>query len=241
MNEADPTIVLGIPGCWKDRDDMVNTIARSSGGYVLEGKSLVNEVTGGKIEVYIDDHDSSIVEEVSYGVLGHMSDEESQAMQNYTFMIYLMTYEAGHEVVEDMMDAAVGILDAGGLVVKSQNSGFYVGAAKWREYAKEKTAHGMFRALVGMLGDNEEFYTYGMHAFALPDCAVIGEDGATAVEIAKEFCGYMLDEAPQLDDGDKFSITVDAPVYQISLEEYSYDAPDDGFVNPRGLWRLEKV
>ena len=140
-----------------------------------------------------------------------------------------------------MMDAAVGLLNAGGLVVKVETAGFSVSAAQWREHASVKAAYSLYRSMVVLVGDEGEYFTCGMGAFTLPDCAVLVSDLQTAFEIATEFCCYMMDESPTLADGHTFSISEGAQPYRLLLKNYTYYPPGDMFHNPNGVWKLDPI
>lgn len=235
----EPAIVLGIPGRWKDRSDIVASIARRSGGYLFAGKVLMHIASGVHFELDVYDHDPSLADKVRSGGMGQIPEEDLAALRDHTFTLYLLSDETGRDVVAKMMDAAVGLLDAGGLVVKVEKAGFSVSATQWREHASVKAAYSLYRSMVALVEDEKEHFTCGMSAFSLPDCAVMESDLQTAFEVATEFCCYLMDEAPKFAEGHTFGIAEGAKRYRLSFEDYSYYPPEDMFHNPNGLWRLE--
>lgn len=241
MKEAEPSIILGIPGKWKDRSEIVTSIARQSGGYLFAGKILLHIASGTSFELEVYEHDPSLAEKVRFGGMGQIPDEDLIALENHTFTLYLLSDQTGREVVERLMDAAVGLLNAGGMVVKVEKAGFSVSATQWREHASVKAAYSLYRSMVALVGGDDEHFTCGMSAFALPDCTVLERDLQTAFEVSTEFCCYMIDEAPKLADGHTFGVREGAPRYRLSFEDYTFYPPEDMFHNPTGLWKLTPV
>lgn len=239
MSVPEPAIVLGIPGKWKDRSDIVTSIAVRSGGYLFAGKILMHAASGAKYELEIYEHDPSLAEKVRSGGMGQIPENDLNALRDHTFTLYLLSDETGRDVVAGMMDAVVGLLDAGGLVVKVETAGFSISAAQWREHALVKVAYSLYRSMVTLVGGAREHFTCGMGAFGLPDCAIMESNLETAFEVATEFCCYQMDEAPKLADGHTFGIGEGAKRYRLSFEGYAYYPEDDMFHNPNGLWRLE--
>jgi hypothetical protein len=239
MSIPEPSIVLGIPGRWKDRSEIVTSIAGRSGGYLCAGKILMHIASGTHFELDVYDHDPSLAEKVRSGGMGQIPEDDLTALREHTFTLYILSDETGRDVVARMMDAAVGLLDAGGLVVKVEKAGFSVSAAQWREHASVKAAYSLYRSMVALVGGEREHFTCGMGAFTLPDCTVMESNLESAFEVATEFCCYLMDEAPKLAEGHTFGITEGAIRYRLSFEEYNFYPPDDMFHNPNGLWRLE--
>jgi len=241
MSSPEPAIILGIPGKWKDHSDIVTSIVSNSGGYLFAGKILMHVESRTSFELDIYDHDPELAEKVRWGGMGQIPEEDLAALQDHTFTLYLLSYETGRDVVERMMDAAVGLLDAGGLVVKVEAAGFSVSAAKWREYASVKAPYSLHRAMVMLVGEKRKYFTCGMKAFDLPDCMVLDIDLDTAFETSIEFCCYVMDEAPKLAEGNTFGIAEGAPRYRLSFEDYTHYPPDHHYHNPYGQWVLEPV
>jgi hypothetical protein len=239
MSIPEPSIVLGIPGRWKDRSEIVTSIAERSGGYLFAGKILMHIASGTHFELDVYDHDPSLAEKVRSGGMGQIPENDLTALMEHTFTLYILSDDTGRDVVARMMDAAVGLLDAGGLVVKVEKAGFSISAAQWREHASVKAAYSLYRSMVALVGGEREHFTCGMGAFTLPDCTVMESNLESAFEVATEFCCYLMDEAPKLAEGHTFGIAEGAIRYRLSFEEYCYYPPDDMFHNPNGLWRLE--
>jgi hypothetical protein len=239
MCSKEPSIVLGIPGDWKDRSEIVKSIALHSGGYLFAGKVLMHSKSKTHFGLEVYDHDPNLAEKVRLGSMGQIPEDVLDAIQAHTFTLYLLSYETGREVVERMVDAAVGLLESGGLAVKVEFAGFSVNAAQWREHALNKVAYSLYRSMVALVGDDTQHFTCGMRAFSLPDCSVQQSDLRTAFEVATEFCCYLMDESPAFADGHTFSVPGGTERYRVSFDEYGFYPPGDMFHNSNGLWKLE--
>ena len=73
--------------------------------------------------------------------MGQIAEEDIVALDDHVFTLYLLADETGRDIVAKLMDAAVGLLNAGGLVVKVEKAGFSVGAKQWRDHASVKAAY----------------------------------------------------------------------------------------------------
>ena len=239
MSVLEPSIVIGIPGKWKDRSEIVTSIAQHSGGYLFAGNILMHTESGAHFEIDIYEHDPSLKESVRSGGMGQIAEEDIDALGEHTFTLYLLSDETGRGVVESMMDAVVGLLDAGGLLVKIETAGFSVSSAQWREHTSVKAPYSLYRAMVALVGEDREHFTCGMGAFDFPDCAVLDRDLEVAFEVATEFCCYMMDEKPKFAEGHTFSISEGVDRYVLSFEDYTYYPTGDLFHNPNGLWKLK--
>lgn len=239
MSAQEPAIVLGIPGQWKDRADIATSIVQRSGGYLLASQILTHACSGDHFDLDIYDPDPSLAAKVRSGGMGQIPEEDLRALEHHTFTLYLLSYKTGREVVGRMMDAAVALLDAGGLVVKVETAGFSVSAAQWREHASVKAAYSLYRSMVALVGGENDYFTCGMSAFALPDCVVFEPDLKTAFDVATEFCCYVMDEAPRLAAGHTFGVAEGAKRYRLSFGDYTCYPSGHRFHNPNGLWRLD--
>lgn len=240
MSQTEPAIVIGVPGKWKDRSDIVRSIAEKSGGYLFAGGILMDTNSDAKFEIEIYDHDPSLAEKVRSGSMGKIPEKDLKDLEDHTFTIYVLSDETGRDVVSRLSDAVTGLLEAGGIVSKVEFAGFTVGSDTWKDHAKTKVAYSLYRSMVTLVGSGTEFFTCGMRAFALPDCSVHGAELDEAFEVATEFCCYMMDESPKFGDGHTFSVPDGTQKFKMLFDRYSYYETGDSFHNPEGLWRLMK-
>lgn len=234
-------IVIGVPGKWKDRSEIVISIAEKSGGYLFAGKVLMDTKTNASFEVDIYQHDPSLAKKIRSSSMGQIPEEDLRALEDHTFTVYVLSNDAGRDVVSKLADAITGLLNSGGIVAKIEKAGFSVSADTWRKHASVKAAYSLYRSMVTLVGNGKEFFTCGMSAFALPDCSVHGVELDAAFEASTEFCCYLMDEAPKLADGHTFSASKDAPKFRMSFDVYTYYEHGNMFHNPNGLWKLVHI
>lgn len=240
MNQTEPAIVIGVPGKWKDRSEIVKSIAEKSGGYLFAGGILMHVSTGTKFEIDIYEHDASLAEKVRSSSMGRIPEDELKALEDHTFTLYVLSDETGRDVVSQLSDAVRGLLDAGGILAKIEYAGFSVGADTWRGYSSVRVVYSLYRSMVTLVGSDTEFFTCGMGAFSLPDCSVHGAELQEAFEVSTEFCCYLIDESPKLADGHTFSVPDRTERFRMHFDDYTYYEAGDIFHNRFGLWRLEK-
>lgn len=241
MIHTEPKIVIGVPGKWKNRSEIVMAIAEKSGGYLFAGQVLMDIKTKTSFEVDIYQHDPSLAKKVRSSSMGQIPEQELQALDDHTFTVYVLSNDAGREVVSKLADAVVGLLNSGGIVAKIEKAGFSVSAETWRKHASVKAAYSLYRSMVTLVGSGTEHFTCGMSAFALPDCSVHGVALEAAFETSTEFCCYLMDETPQLADGHTFSASKNAPKFRMSFDAYTYYERNHMFHNPNGIWKLALV
>ena len=241
MSQGHPAIVIGVPGKWQDRSDIVTSIAKHSGGYLFAGAIFMNTETqrGFGLEVY--GHDPEMAAKIKSSGLGRISDEDIAEIEDHTHTLYLTSSETGLAVVREIMDAVCALLRSGGMAVKVEFAGLSVSAADWIEATKLKAGFPLCRAWTTFVGEGNDHVTCGMRAFSLPDCHIVGPALDVAFKTAIEFCNYLITESPKITDGHTFSINEDAERYRVSFDNYSLYPPDDDFHNPNGEWILTPV
>lgn len=240
MSQPEPAIVIGIPGKWKDRSDIVRSIAKKSDGYLLAGGILMDTNSDARFEVEIYDHDPSLAEKVRSSSMGQIPETDLKDLEDHTFTIYVLSDKTGRDIVSLLSDAVTGLLKAGGIVSKIEFAGLSVSSDAWKDHAMTKSAYSQYRSMVTLVGSGTEFFSCGMRAFALPDCSVHGAELDEAFEVATEFCCYMIDESPRLGDGHTFSVPDGNQKFRMLFDAYSYYENGHSFHNPEGLWRLIK-
>jgi hypothetical protein len=79
-----------------------------------------------------------------------------------------------------------------------------------------------------------------MHLFGLPDCSVPDSiDAEDAAELMNQFNFWRIVEQPQLQTGHAFSVSPDAPRYQLTLGPDTRHDVEHTFHNRYGIWSLD--
>ncbi|MBL8203872.1 MAG: DUF4261 domain-containing protein [Blastocatellia bacterium] len=239
-----PKIVLCIPGQWKDRTDIVTSIAEKSGGWLFAGAVLMEVATGQHYRLEIYDHDPNLKHAFAMANYSRrdLSEEDFRAIESHSFALYLIGDGGSFAAARKTMEAACALLKSGGTAIKVESAGLSHSAANWETLAKAESDAALYYAFVALVADESSVYSCGMHLLGLPDAGVATTPHATDLpELLKTFLLYQLVERPTLLAGQTFSVDREAPRYYLAFEECSkYDA-DDLFLNPYGMWRLTEI
>jgi len=238
----DTKIIIGVPGTWATRTDIVTSIAQRSGGFIFAGLVLMDTSTkrGFTLEVY--EHDAQLHEAFRIASGGRISDSDIAAIAQHRHTLYCLSSGVSLEAARQMLRIGVGLLGAGGLAVKVESSGVAHSAAQWRELAASEHLFDVYTAFVTLIGGRDCFYSCGMHAFGLPDAAVPRDlDAQAAAQLLNVFNHYLLAERPSLTDGHTFSVAADAPRFRLRKSACDTYEPEHAFHNPYGLWRFSRA
>lgn len=238
----DTKIIIGIPGSWATRSDIVASIARHSGGFIFAGLVLMDTATkqGFTLEVY--DHDPQLHEAFRIASGGRITDADLGAIAQHRHTLYCLSSGVSLEAARQILRAGVGLLDAGGFAVKVESSGVAHSATRWRELAASKHLFDVYTAFVTLIGGRDCFYSCGMHAFGLPDAAVPRDlDAQAAAQLLNVFNHYLVAERPPLADGHTFSVAASAPRYRLHKSACDTYEPEHAFHNPNGMWRFTRA
>lgn len=235
-------IVLGIPGKWSTRSDIVKDIAAKSNGLLFLGSTLMNIDSKEQYQVEIYDFDPNLAE--AFEIAGRQSLDPThiQNIQSHTFTLYVIGKGGSLEEARKVLDVGCGVLRGGGLALKIETTGKAHTPEQWFAFAENKNEAALYRACVALIGSNGKFYTCGMHNLGYRD-AIVKENllPKQAAQLLEPFSLYILTENPALKDGHTFSQTSDSPNYQLHAVSCDIYPSDDPFHNPFGMWNLVRV
>lgn len=220
--EQDIKIVLCIPGSWHSEAELP----------VMEG--VVAELRS---------HDHHLAHSFKHAGLQRFSEQELQAIEKHTSVVYISGKGGSFSDAEKMMRAGQALLQTGGLGVKVETSGKAFNVSAWEELVNMDHEHRFYEAFVLLVkGADNSIHSCGMHNLGLRDTLsdAIGEVMDTA-ELVDIFCIYQILEKPDIQEGQTFSTDPDSPVYIISEEPCTYYAPGDHFYNPYGIIHLRQA
>ncbi|MFC4933467.1 DUF4261 domain-containing protein [Massilia sp. GCM10023247] len=237
MNDT-PDLVLCIPGPWRDRAELAESIAASDTGYLLDGGVLRDTLDGFACDLLLEGSDPDLAAAFAKAGPHWAASSAMAAVADHDCVIYLAGKGGSRAAAEAMMRAAGALVEAGGLGVKVESTGIAHGPAYWLDMCfglEQLTAH---RALVVYV-TGKDVFSCGMHNFGLPDAMTTAVDQAAAADMLRTFTRYLLEQAPLLADGHTFSVSAGAPVYRLRKVPARDYGPDSLFNNPYGAWRLE--
>lgn len=245
MAENTPVeIVLGIPGLWTDRTDIVSSIVDKSQDYVFFGGLLLDSKTNRHYGMEVDEPNPDLRRSFELAAPGSLAKPLLDDIDRHTFILYVRGPGGSLETAWTMMEVASALLRAGGLAVKVETTGKAFGPDQWLrclEY-KDSDPAALHDAFVTFINNGRELYTCGMHNLGYPDAVMAAQNSPQeAIKYLETFQFYILRENPNLADGHTFSVSADAPHYRMKLENYTFYPPGDLFHNPFGVWRLTPV
>lgn len=189
----------------------------------------------------IEGHDPQLSKAFRIAGGGHISDEDLSSIERHEHVLYLLSRSVSITEAWDTMQAAIGLLNAGGLAVKVESAGTAHAAQQWREYSSSENLFDLYRAYVTLIG-GDYFYSCGMKNLALPDSAVERTLSLTdAADLLNRFNLYILNESPTLRSGETFSFDATSRRYKLIHESDRRYASDESFYNPFGIWKLNPV
>lgn len=100
--------VIGVPGRWRDRSDIVTSIASRSGGYLFAGMIMMKIGTkdGFTLEVY--EYDPNLAKAFSIAGRGRLTEEDLEAVGSHTFILYLSSPGGTVDAAKNLLHAAEG-------------------------------------------------------------------------------------------------------------------------------------
>src|SRR5262249_1875219 len=215
-SETSPKIIIGVPGPWPTRSDIVTSIAQLSGGFLFAGMILLDTKTNQGYTLEIHEHDPHLQQAFRLAGGGRIADSDIVAIGEHRHTLYCLTDTLSVESALQMLRVGTALLNAGGIAVKVESSGVAHSAQRWRELALSESLFDTHIAFVPLIGGKDSFYSCGMHNFGLPDAAVPRDlDPRDAAKILNIFNHYLLGERPTLEDGHTFSIAADAPRFRL--------------------------
>ena len=244
MNQVSeiPKVVIGVPGVWPDRSDIVTAIAKHSGGYLFAGMILMHIDTKWSctLEIYGRDPEMRRAFEIAGG--GRIAESELKAIEQHTNTIYLIADGGSFENARNLMHAASALLKCGGIAVKIESTGVAHSATRWNELADDEVPLAVLNAFVTYVGGDGEFYSCGMHNIGHRDAIVTADIAPNdAVNLLHQFLRYIAFEDPTIHDNETFSVDENAPRYRVCKSPCTMFPSDDLFHNPYGVWKLSPV
>jgi hypothetical protein len=241
MKERFMDIVLGIPGLWPTRSDLIRSVASQTDGLLLAGFVLLDTKSNIGYQVDIYEHDPALVRAFRVAGAGWIDDAMLETIARHTRTLYLIGPGGTPELALEMMKVTAQLLNAGGLALKVETAGVAHSKETWQGFATHGISS-LSSAFTAYVKGHESYYSCGMHNLGLPDAAVSADmDNGEASQLLRTFLAYISTEHPVLADGHTFSVDAQSPRYRLTHQEDSTHPADNPFHNPHGLWRLSPV
>jgi hypothetical protein len=237
------TFMLCVPGPWANRTELLTTIVQHTRGeFMFAGLILAQPARKRHVQLELTPPYSEMREAFEIAGHGKISPETLAAVGAHQTVAYLHFENDFISEREKVIDFCALMRDVGGIALKVESAGVAHEWAGWFDMVSSENSFDWYRALVTLIGDDEYYYSCGMHQFALADVEVSREVPlAEAADLMNRFNYWRISEAPVFESGHTFSLAPDSPRYRMLQVEDGRHEPDDLFHNPQGLWRLEVV
>lgn len=234
-----PRLILGVPGPWRDWDELELAVAATGGGYVVADAQLCHEASGTAYDIDFYEHDPNLRRAFEVAGEGRLASADLDLIAQHRHTAYLIGPGGSIDNARAAVRAAVALLDAGGCAVKIESSGKAHTAAYWRETATATDLFRLYSAYVVLVGGPTFFYSCGMHNLGFPDALVPSSLGAKeGAHVLNNFHNYQLKASRPIQNGHTFQITASEPSYRVTLEPCRQFPPGKPFHNPYGVWQL---
>jgi hypothetical protein len=234
-------IVIGIPGNWMNRTEIIQAVASKSEGYLMAGNIIQNaqKNIGFQAEVY--EYDPNLSESFKYASREAIPKEVLDDLENHTFTLYVITDVKDIQDVKNVVDLGAGLLKAGGIAVKIENSGVAHSKEEWLKLQNNSEYFPLYSHFVTLVGEENVYYSCGMQVFSLPDVITSSKlSPQETADLINNFNLYNLVERPSIKDGETFSVGQNTPLMRISIFNDSRYGKDNLFYNPFGLIELRE-
>lgn len=232
-------IIIGIPGRWKSRKALIEAIATLSGGYIFAGGVLMHMGSDTGFVLDVGPHDDKVSE--AFQLIGKrtLTKDDQRKIARHTFMLYL-TGPGGSTInAQAMVQAAAGLLRAGGDAIKVETAGLAHRKKHWLQLATNVTPQTLYQAFVTLIGTEDgTIYTTGMHNLGLPDGIISGVDTALSAQLLQGLALYQMLSDQQLAPGHAFGLTPETANFTLALEPSHHPENDPFYHNRYGMWRL---
>ncbi len=235
-------IIIGVPGTWESRSEIVQAIASRSNGYLFAGGVLMNTATQQSQMLEVEEYNLQLHGAFRIAGQGNLSEEDISLIGEHTFTLYALSSGASLSQVRESLEVGNALLNSGGIAVKVESAGVAHSAEKWRQLAESDDLFSLYVAFITLIGSENTFYSCGMHNFGLPDCEVENNlSPEAAADLLNQFNYYQLAESPDLASGNTFSLSADSPTYTLTKEKDRHHHPGEPFHNPFGIWSIRSA
>lgn len=240
---AEKEAIIGIPGPWKDRTDFIERLVTATKGeFMFAGLILANPKEKDHVTLELREPDPQMRTAFEYAGQGKLSPKTLDEIAKHATTAYLH-FPLAVSGQQSRLKRFTGVVkDIGGIAVKIESCGVAHDWPTWEEILSSDDPFDLYRAFVTLIGDEDYYYSCGMHHFSLPEVQVPRSlEIPEAVELINRFNYYRIVEQPQLSSGHTFSLTPDSPRYRLNLVEERRYEPEHLFHNSYGMWDLQKV
>jgi Domain of unknown function (DUF4261) len=236
-------LIICIPGPWDDsRETAEAIITTTAGKYIFAGEKLFCPSAKDHIEMEIDDPADNL--EIAFRLAGQgkITDGTLEKIAYHKSIAYLHFPLDIIEQRSRLKDFTEVIARAGGMAIKLESSGIAHDWDRWFTLIGSENLFDTYCASVVLVGDEQNYYSCGMHIFGLPEAQVSNSTPIDeAADLLNRFNIWQILERPEMESGHTFSLTEESQYFELELIRDERHPEDELFHNPQGIWNLAAV
>jgi len=242
-DNTDKKMLICIPGPWENHSEFIEKVVTATKGkYMFAGAILACPDEKNHIPLELYGHDENILQAFSIAGQGKLSEQTLEKIKMHSGVAYLCFPIDLLSNKEMVINFTRVMQETGGYVVKIESTGIAHDWDVWFENLKSVNPFDQYRTFVILLGDDQFYYSCGMHHFLLPESQISTNTPIeSAADTLNRFNYYQIIEKPDLQQGHTFSLTPDSPYYKLNLRDEQRYTNDESFYNPYGIWTMESV
>lgn len=237
--QIEQTTIIGIPGVWKDKADLLVSVEEECGNeYSLNGTVLTHKESGLNYELDIYDFDPAMWLGFKEWSRTRLSEEYLDLLDTHTHTIYLVGPGGSIDRAQRMVDLATKMIEAGGLGVKIETTGTAFDLESWNGIIDVPSPISLYSIFVRQSHNPRMNFSYtcGMHNLGLRDVTSRGVDLNKALPAVTQFNTERILQSLSVSDGMIYS--VDGTSFLVSIETTCPNSEDEYYGNPWGMWLL---
>lgn len=206
------------------------------------GQILANPKAKDHVELELFEADPAMRKAFEYAGQGKVGASTLDAISGHTMTAYLRFPLPVTGQQARLQRFTEVIREIGGLAVKIESSGVAHEWSAWEAILSSENPFDLYRGFVTLVGDDNHYFSCGMHHFDLSEAQVSRSvDITEAADLLNRFNYYRIVENPHLESGHPFSLSEDSHWYRLEWVADHRHATNDLFHNLHGVWNLNPV
>jgi len=236
-------LIIAVPGPWKDRKDFLSRVVTSTrGDFMFAGQVLANPKAKDHVALELYEADPNMRKAFEYAGQGKLGADILDAISGHIMTAYLHFPLVVSGQQARLLRFTDVMQQIGGLAVKVESSGVAHEWGVWDAILGSENLFDLYRGFVTLVGDDNHYYSCGMHHFDLPESRVSRSVNVTeAADLLNRFNYCRIVDRSDLKSGYTFSLSKYSPWYRLELLADHWHARDDLFHNAHGVWDLKAV
>lgn len=237
--------VIGVPGKWGSKDEILPLILATNEDFICAGSSLINTQTQALFELEVYGYNPDL--KISYTYCGRktFTEQDIRSIDEHTYTVYIIGEAGTPGLAYELLKAGNALLNAGGMAVKVESSGIAHLKQHWQRLMADNDIMALYQAFTTIAKSTQFYLSYGMQVMGYPEGQIffIGEDGENGeqLKVLDVFLTSVLIDQSILNSECTFSLSKHQIPYQLKHVYYDKYPEDDLFFNPQGIWQLTQV